>query len=42
VIIDGVSLVKNFRGQFARIIKATGFQGLLEKLRSKTAKKTAK
>ena len=42
VVIDGVSLVKNFRGQFARIIKATGFQGLLEKLRSKTAKKTAK
>jgi len=42
VVIDGVSLVKNFRGQFARIIKATGFQGLLDKLRSKTAKKTAK
>ncbi len=42
VVIDGVSLVKNFRGQFARIIKASGFQGLLDKLRSKTAKKTAK
>jgi len=36
VIIDGVSLVKNFRGQFARIIKASGFPGLLEKLRAKT------
>lgn len=38
VVIDGVSLVKNFRGQFARIIKAKGFSGLLEKLRSKTDK----
>jgi phospholipid transport system substrate-binding protein len=42
VIIDGVSLVKNFRGQFSRIIKGTGFEGLLDKLRSKTAKKAAK
>ncbi len=42
VVIDGVSLVKNFRGQFARIIKASGFQGLLDKLRSKTTKKTVK
>ncbi len=42
VVIDGVSLVKNFRGQFARIIKATGFQGLLDKLRSKIAIKKGK
>ncbi len=37
VVIDGVSLVKNFRGQFARIIKGDSFQGLLDKLREKTS-----
>ena len=42
VVIDGVSLVKNFRGQFARIIKAKGFSGLLDKLRSKTDKLNSK
>jgi len=42
VVIEGVSLVKNFRGQFARIIKTTGFEGLLEKLRSKIAKTAVK
>ncbi len=36
VIIDGVSLTKNYRGQFARIIKSSSFEGLLDKLRSKT------
>ncbi|MDA0738550.1 MAG: ABC transporter substrate-binding protein [Nitrospirae bacterium] len=40
VVIDGVSLVKNFRGQFGRIMKAKGFSGLLDKLRSKTEKKS--
>jgi len=38
VVIDGVSLVKNFRGQFNRIIKGSSFQGLLDKLRDKTTK----
>lgn len=42
VVIDGVSLVKNFRGQFSRIIKGTGFSGLLDKLRSKTTNKAGK
>ena len=37
VVIDGVSLVKNFRGQFARIIKRDSFEGLLDKLREKTS-----
>jgi len=41
VVIDGVSLVKNFRGQFKRIIKASGFSGLVDKLRSKIAKTSA-
>lgn len=36
VIIDGVSLAKNYRGQFSRIIKSSSFDGLLDKLRSKT------
>ena len=36
VIIDGVSLTKNYRGQFSRIIKSSSFDGLLDKLRSKT------
>ncbi len=35
VVIDGISLVKNFRGQFDRIIKAKSVAGLFEKLRSK-------
>lgn len=37
VVIDGVSLVKNFRSQFGRIIEAESAEGLLEKLRAKTA-----
>jgi len=36
VIIDGVSLTKNYRGQFSRIIKSSSFDGLLDKLRFKT------
>ncbi len=35
VVIDGVSLMKNYRGQFSRILKSSSFEGLLEKLRSK-------
>ncbi len=36
VVIDGVSLVKNFRGQFSRIMKSSSYQGLIQKLRTKT------
>lgn len=36
VVIDGVSLMKNYRGQFARIIDSSSFDKLLEKLRTKT------
>lgn len=35
VVIDGVSLMKNYRGQFSRIIDSSSFEALLEKLRSK-------
>ena len=40
VVIDGISLVRNFHSQFSRIIKAKGFSGLLDKLRIKTEKKS--
>jgi len=36
VVIEGVSLVKNFRSQFGRLIEAESAKGLLEKLRMKT------
>lgn len=35
VVIDGVSLMKNYRGQFSRIIDTSSFEGLLDKLRTK-------
>lgn len=38
VVLDGVSLVKNFRSQFGRIIEAESVDGLLERLRTKTAR----
>ncbi len=40
VIIDGVSLMKNYRGQFARILKTSSFEGLLTKLRTKADQAT--
>jgi len=41
VVIDGVSLMKNYRGQFSRIINSSSFEALLEKLRSKADLGTA-
>ena len=38
VVIDGISLVKNYRGQFGRILKTDSFATLLEKLQKKVAK----
>lgn len=35
MVVDGISLVKNFRAQFSRIIRASSFQGLLVKLKTK-------
>ncbi|GJL54684.1 MAG: toluene tolerance protein [Nitrospirales bacterium] len=40
VIIDGVSLMKNYRGQFARILKTSSFEGLMTKLRTKADQAT--
>ena len=36
LVVDGISLVKNYRAQFARIIQASSYEGLKEKLQSKT------
>jgi len=41
VVIDGISLVKNFRGQFERIIKAESLDGLFETLRNKLARSSS-
>ncbi|MGQ0812736.1 MAG: MlaC/ttg2D family ABC transporter substrate-binding protein, partial [Nitrospiraceae bacterium] len=35
VVIDGVSLVKNYRGQFASILRSSSFEQLVEALREK-------
>jgi phospholipid transport system substrate-binding protein len=37
-VIDGVSLVNNYRGQFAKIIKASSYADLVEQLRKKSEK----
>lgn len=35
VVVDGISLVSNYRGQFNRIIRSSSFEDLVEKLRKK-------
>jgi phospholipid transport system substrate-binding protein len=35
VVIDGVSLVNNYRSQFARILRSSSYAGLVEQLRKK-------
>ncbi len=35
VVVDGVSLVSNYRGQFARILRASSYADLVEQLRKK-------
>lgn len=35
VVIEGVSLVSNYRSQFGRIIKSSGYAGLIKKLETK-------
>jgi len=36
VVADGVSLVKNYRGQFDKIIRESGYPDLVEELRNKS------
>lgn len=40
IILDGVSLVANYRGQFNKIIHSSGYDDLVEKLRTKSEKIT--
>lgn len=41
VVVDGVSLVNNYRGQFAKIIRTSSYADLVEKLRKKSEKITS-
>jgi phospholipid transport system substrate-binding protein len=36
VVVDGVSLVNNYRGQFAKIIRTSGYDDLVKQLRDKS------
>ncbi|MBM4133529.1 MAG: ABC transporter substrate-binding protein [Nitrospira sp.] len=36
IVVDGISLVRNYRGQFERIIRAESYAALVEKLRKKS------
>lgn len=36
VVVDGVSLVSNYRGQFAKIIRSSGYDDLVKQLREKS------
>lgn len=36
IIVDGISLVKNYRSQFAAIIRSSGYQGLVTRLRDRS------
>lgn len=38
VVVDGVSLVNNYRGQFAKILKASSYADLVDQLRKKSDK----
>ncbi|MBI4401405.1 MAG: ABC transporter substrate-binding protein [Nitrospirae bacterium] len=42
VIVDGVSLVNNYRGQFTKILRESSYADLVEKLREKAEKKSDK
>ncbi len=41
VVVDGVSLVSNYRGQFSKILRSSTFPDLLEQLRKKSDKTKA-
>lgn len=41
VVVDGVSLVNNYRGQFARILRSSSYADLVEQLRKKSAQISA-
>jgi phospholipid transport system substrate-binding protein len=37
-VVDGVSTVSNYRGQFTKILQTSSYETLLERLRKKTIK----
>lgn len=39
VVVDGVSLVNNYRGQFSKIIRTSSYEDLVEKLKKKSTAK---
>ncbi len=41
VVVDGISLVHNYRGQFVRILRSSSYAGLVEQLRKKSQEITA-
>jgi phospholipid transport system substrate-binding protein len=41
VVVDGVSLVNNYRGQFSKILRSSTFVDLLDQLRKKSIKTNA-
>jgi len=41
VVVDGVSLVDNYRGQFTKIIRESSYKGLVEQLRKKSESVTS-
>ncbi len=41
VVVDGVSLVNNYRGQFTKIIRESSYKGLIEQLRKKSEQITS-
>jgi phospholipid transport system substrate-binding protein len=42
VLIDGISLVQNYRGQFAAILRASSYEHLVQMLREKIAQYNVK
>ena len=36
VVVDGISLVNNYRGQFSKILRSSSYEDLVEKLRNKS------
>jgi phospholipid transport system substrate-binding protein len=39
VVIDGVSLISNYRGQFSKIMKSSGYEDLIDRLKKKSSAK---
>jgi phospholipid transport system substrate-binding protein len=42
VVVDGISLVQNYRGQFTKILRASSYENLVQTLRDKTVQYNVK